>query len=162
MSYLKFRRSSHFLISCLTWCWKAKLVMTDVHINSNVKAPLFRVKTFKGTISHFCNVDSDLLSNFIKNFPYKLLANLNFLRNSGEIKLLWLPVSKRIADFSDFVLNKLLTIAILSKILLKFGTSFEDLILGNCENLFYQSTNHYLNITVLLFLNDQFFIVLSV
>ena len=34
--------------------------MTGVHINSNMKVSLFHVKTFKATMSHFCNVDSDL------------------------------------------------------------------------------------------------------
>lgn len=40
--------------------------MAAVHNNSNIKVSLLRVKIFKVTLSHFCNVNSDL-QNRIKN-----------------------------------------------------------------------------------------------
>ena len=61
---------------------------------------------------HFCNVYSDLPNTVILKLSFRIVGKFNISHNSVEIKLLWLPVSMRIAELSDFVLDKLLTIAI--------------------------------------------------
>ena len=109
MSYFEISQMFIFLTACLTDVKKPKIVMTGVHINSNINVSLFRVKTFRATITHFCNVDSNLPS---KDFLCESLANLIFFPNSVEIKLFSLPVSNIIVELSDFVLDKLLTIAV--------------------------------------------------
>ena len=53
-----------------------------VHINSNIKDSLFRVKTIKAPMSHFWNVDFDLPNTFIKKLSFRVIFISNLCQAS--------------------------------------------------------------------------------